>query len=269
MSPNPPQEGLHEHIESIAENAERDITASRRTQEHMRHVGGMLLIIYAIQLSLFAILAWLVHVYPVNPIDTTITHEFQENPATWLKLSMDAVSFGGYIFVIPCLVLLAALIFWFAGLRLEAVFVVALSLISFGLNTLLKILVARPRPSSHLVDVFQSTTGQSFPSGHVMAYMAFWGLLFSFGIILFRGTRWWRIALLIVSAFFVALIGPSRIYLGDHWASDVLGAYLIGGVLLGIALWIYIKLKEQGIMETERARTRSERSNAFRSFNRE
>ena len=269
MSPNPPQEGLHEHIESIAENAERDITASRRTQEHMRHIGGILLIIYAIQLSLFAILAWLVHVYPVNPIDTTITREFQENPATWLKLSMDAVSFGGYIFVIPCLVLIAALIFWFAGLRLEAVFVVALSLISFGLNTLLKILVARPRPSSHLVDVFQSTTGQSFPSGHVMAYMAFWGLLFSFGIILFRGTRWWRIALLVISAFFVAMIGPSRIYLGDHWASDVLGAYLIGGVLLGIALWIYIKLKERGIMETERARTLPERSNAFRSFNRE
>ena len=80
MSPNPPQEGLHEHIETIAENAERDITTSRRTQEHMRHVGGILLIFYAIQLSLFGILAWLVHVYPVNPIDTTITREFQENP---------------------------------------------------------------------------------------------------------------------------------------------------------------------------------------------
>ena len=59
MSPNPPQEGLHEHIETIAENAERDITTSRRTQDHLRHVGGILLIIYAIQLSLFGILAWL------------------------------------------------------------------------------------------------------------------------------------------------------------------------------------------------------------------
>jgi membrane-associated phospholipid phosphatase len=86
---------------------------------------------------------------------------------------MEVVSFGGLLYVIPILVLLAALIFWIAGLRLEAVFIVGLSVVSFGLNTLLKILVARPRPSIHLVDVFQASAGQSFPSGHVMAYMAF------------------------------------------------------------------------------------------------
>jgi membrane-associated phospholipid phosphatase len=268
MSQKPPQENLHEHVESITEDAKDEIAASRRTRAHTRHVGGILLIVYAIQLSLFAVLAWFVHLYPVNPIDITITREFQENPASWLQISMEVVSFSGSTLVLPCLVLLAAVIFWLAGLRLEAVFVVALSVVSLGLNTLLKILVARPRPNSHLVDVFQAATGHSFPSGHVMAYMAFWGLLFSFGIILFRGTRWWRIALIVVSALFVVLIGPSRIYLGDHWASDVLGSYLIGGVLLGIALWIYLKLKERGIMETEQARARSADSNVFRSFNR-
>ena len=269
MSTETPREDLHEHVATIAEGAKHDIATSRRSREHIRHVGGILLIIYAIQLALFALLAWLVHIYPVNPIDTTITREFQENPATWLKISMEIVSFGGILYVIPILVLLAALIFWFAGLRLEAVFIAGLTAVSFGLNTLLKILVARPRPSIHLVDVFQASTGQSFPSGHVMAYLAFWGLLFSFGIILFRGTHWWRIALLVVSAFFVVMIGPSRIYLGDHWASDVLGAYLIGGILLGITLWLYIKLKERGIMETKRARTRPMRDAAFRSFHRE
>ncbi len=269
MSTETPREELHEQVATIAESAKHEIATSRRSREHLRHVGGILLIIYAIQLALFGILAWLVRIYPVNPIDTMITREFQENPATWLKISMEAVSFGGILFVIPILVLLAAFIFWLAGLRLEAVFIVGLTVVSFGLNTLLKILVARPRPSIHLVDVFQASTGQSFPSGHVMAYLAFWGLLFSFGIILFRGTHWWRIALLVIAAFFVAMIGPSRIYLGDHWASDVLGAYLIGGVLLGIALWIYIKMKERGIMETDRARTRPMRYKAFRSFHRE
>ena len=65
-------------------------------------------------------------------------------------------------------------------------------------------------------------------------------------MILFTGWRWWRILLLVVSACYVVLVGPSRIYLGDHWASDVLGSYLIGGVLLGMALWIYLRLKREG-----------------------
>ena len=99
-----------------------------------------------------------------------------------------------------------------------------------------------------------------------MAYLAFWGLLFSFGIILFTGKRWWRILLLLVSAAFVVLVGPSRIYLGDHWASDVLGSYLIGGVLLGVTLWIYLRFKERGILETKGAREKTKRSKALRSF---
>jgi len=65
---------------------------------------------------------------------------------------------------------------------------------------------------------------------------------------LFTGKRWWRILLLVVSGLFVILVGPSRIYLGDHWASDVLGAYLIGSVLLGVTLWLYLRLKKLGVL---------------------
>ena len=43
------------------------------------------------------------------------------------------------------------------------------------------------------------------------------------GVMLFQGRHWWRTTLLVTSAAFVVLIGPSRIYLGDHWASDVIG----------------------------------------------
>ncbi len=86
-----------------------------------------------------------------------------------------------------------------------------------------------------------------------MAYIADWGLLFSFGVLLVKGKHWWRSALLTTSVAFVVLIGPSRVYLGDHWASDVLGAYLIGEALLGLAVAIYLPLKERGVLETAEA----------------
>jgi membrane-associated phospholipid phosphatase len=96
--------------------------------------------------------------------------------------------------------------------------------------------------------------------------IAYWGLLFTFGVILFEGRHWWRTTLLTTSAAFVVLIGPSRIYLGDHWASDVLGAYLIGGVLLGLAVGFYLPLKERGVLETPEARARMKKKKALRSF---
>jgi len=99
-----------------------------------------------------------------------------------------------------------------------------------------------------LVEIIQASGGNSFPSGHVMSYVAFFGLLFSFGLILFQGKYWWRIAVLIISVLLIVLVGPSRIYLGDHWASDVLGAYLLSGILLGVALWMYLYLRGRNVL---------------------
>src|SRR5438105_1984765 len=80
--------------------------------------------------------------------------------------------------------------------------------------------------------------------------------LFALCIILFRGKHWWRTALLIISALFFVLVGPSRIYLGDHWASDVLGAYLIGGIWLAMSLWLYLYLRGRGVLAPRGKRAR-------------
>lgn len=242
-------EHIQENVQIVVEEAKQEVAAARRPWYHAIRRGGILLGVDAVVLTLFGLLAVVVYLHPILPVDIAITREFQENHAPWLRYTMLAVSYLGTNFLLfAFLIALTAGIFWVVGLRLEALVVVSLSAVSAPLNGLIKLIVARPRPMAPVVEVIQIASGLSFPSGHVMSYIAFWGLLFSLGIILFQGKRWWSIALLIIPALFVVLVGPSRIYLGDHWASDVLGAYLIGGVLLGLALWIYLRLKKKGVL---------------------
>ncbi|HEV2579962.1 MAG TPA: phosphatase PAP2 family protein, partial [Ktedonobacteraceae bacterium] len=253
---NPLQEAaqpLKEAAQDLIVQARKEVETTRLPWYRVVRGARILLIVDIVLLALFSLLTWWVHLHPVLSLDVTITREFQENQSAWLKYFMMAVSFQGYnLWFNVSLIAIAAVVFWVVDLRLEAIVLVLLTCVSAVLNVVIKILVDRPRPSARLVDIIQGAGGPSFPSGHVMSYVAFWGLLFSFGIILFSGTRWWRITLMIVSGLIVALVGPSRIYLGDHWASDVLGAYLIGFALLIVTLWIFLLLKQRGVLAPRR-----------------
>ncbi len=253
-------EKVQGEAEEVVGEARREVIEAQSPWYQLVKWGRILIVVYVALFVLFGLLAWWVYFHPVIAIDVTITREFQENLSPWLQNFMIAVSYIGNTSLVALgLIILAVVLLWIVDLRLEAIMVAAVSAVSSILNWLIKFIVARPRPSSSLVDVIQHAGGKSFPSGHVMAYMAFWGLLFSFGIILFKGNHWWRTALLIISGLFVVLVGPSRIYLGDHWATDVLGAYLIGGLLLGVSLWIYLYLKRRSVLAP-----RSDRAKPFR-----
>jgi undecaprenyl-diphosphatase len=259
-------ENLQDQAPPGAEGAGQSARNASETRRRRRKAVGCLLQVYVLQLLLFGLLALFVHLHPILPLDVAITRSFQQNQAPWLRITMLAVSFPGSTPLLPALILLTIVVFWARGDRLEAVFTGGLSACSLLLDLLLKVQVSRPRPTSSLVKIIQRAMGYSFPSGHVMAYIAYFGLLFAFGVILFRGRHWWRTALLLISAAFVVLIGPSRVYLGDHWASDVLGAYLIGETLLGLAVGLYLPLKERGMLETQRARARMREKRFLRSF---
>jgi membrane-associated phospholipid phosphatase len=260
-------EQIKEGTEATVEEARQEVATARRPWYQSVRWGYILLTVYAILLALFALLAWWVSIHPVLAIDVAITREFQENQSPWLRDAMIAVSYIGNVAILSIgLVALAAVLLWIVDLRLEAIMVVVVSATSAMLNWLIKLIVARPRPSASMVEILQKAAGLSFPSGHVMSYVSFWGLLFSLSLILFKGNHWWRTALLIISALFVILVGPSRIYLGDHWASDVLGAYLFSGILLGIALWIYLYLKEKGVLAPRGKRAKYFREKYMRQW---
>lgn len=252
----PVEKRIQEGAQDVVQEAKQDVAAARLPWYRRVKRGYIFLGVYAVLLVLFALLATFVHFHPVLGFDVTITRAFQEDQTPWLSGLMTAVSYIGYQdWLSVGLALLAAVIFWLVDLRLEAITIAVVYAVSGLLNALIKIIVARPRPNASVVEVFQKAGGDSFPSGHVMSYVAFWGLLFTFGVILFDGRRWWRIALLVVSAFFVVMVGPSRIYLGAHWTSDVLGAYLIEAALLGFALLIYLQLDQRGVLASRKEHT--------------
>jgi membrane-associated phospholipid phosphatase len=140
---------------------------------------------------------------------------------------------------------------WKLRLRLEAVMTLSLPLTSLLAGTLMKRLVNRPRPSRMLVQVYKKKDTRSFPSGDVTSSVTFWGWLFALGMVLSKGKRPWQKALASLPALFVVLSGPARIYLGVHWASDVLGAYLFGGSWLGLSLRLYLALKKRKVLAAQ------------------
>ena len=88
------------------------------------------------------------------------------------------------------------------------------------------------------MNVISNLNSYSFPSGHVLYFTAFFGFLFYLAFTLLKQS-WGRTLLLVALVGMLALIGPSRIYEGQHWASDVLASYLLGSVWLTLIVYLY------------------------------
>jgi undecaprenyl-diphosphatase len=175
------------------------------------------------------------------PGDRSITHNLQKYKNPWLKRVMIGISEPGFPkFSVPLVAGIAG-IFWVLRFRLEAMFLV-LSTTSNLLNALIKRLIKRPRPTKELVAVARVINEPSFPSGHVMHYMNLFGMLTYFLATNWRSSRL-RNFLIALCVSLIALVGPSRIYLGAHWPSDVMVGYVYGGLWLGGLMTFYLRVK--------------------------
>lgn len=131
---------------------------------------------------------------------------------------------------VPVLVVVLLVIIAFApGRRPGWCCAVNLALVTL-LNVVLKALVRRPRPMGFRL---ASATGFSFPSGHSMVAMAFFGLIIWFVWRHVRDRRR-RVALTAALAFVILMIGVSRVYLGVHYASDVLAGFCVSCIWLAL-----------------------------------
>lgn len=189
-------------------------------------------------LVLFGVLSFFVSFAPYFPIDLYFTHKLQQSEPLTLTALMIAISWIGYLPQMPLIVLFISMFVFLLGLRREAIFTLCSGFISAGVAVVVKEVINRPRPSQELVSVLQRLTDSSFPSVHTMMYTTFFGFL-GYLAIIFVKQRLTRNVILSFLVLLIVLVGPSRIYLGAHWLSDVLGAYLLGSVLLLVSVFMY------------------------------
>ena len=149
---------------------------------------------------------------------------------TLVPIARFFTTLGDPTVLISASVVIAALL-WFAGHRHLPFAFVAITMLGRTLSEAQKYWIGRARPDleAHLVVVKTS----SFPSGHANSSMIFYLML---ALVLASGTKWRGIAVagaLIMSA----MVGLSRVMLGVHWPSDVIGGWAFG------LLWVLLTLK--------------------------
>lgn len=132
-------------------------------------------------------------------------------------------------------------VLYLLDLRIAAVLAVASSLLASLAGGLLRVLIGRPRPSPSLVHVATHISSFGFPSGHVIHYTTLFGFCFYVVLTTWRSSPLRNLTLAAL-ALLVILVGPSRVYLGAHWPSDVLGGYLFGAVWLVGTVELYLVL---------------------------
>jgi membrane-associated phospholipid phosphatase len=222
-------------IEKAAHQTARAESAAPQVRRYRVILFQGALIVIA---SAFAILTVLVKSTPSFALDLQISRAVQLDQSPLFAGVMYGISWPGFSpqsFVITGLIVLAIYLF---GFHWEAVMAVVAVGLSSVIDLGIKNLIDRPRPAANLVDVFAPISGFSFPSGHVMYYCCFFGFV---GFLLFSLLKpsVTRTLLLALVGLLVILIGLSRVYLGQHWPSDVLGAYLLGSLTLVAIILIY------------------------------
>ncbi|MFC5448597.1 phosphatase PAP2 family protein [Paenibacillus aestuarii] len=127
------------------------------------------------------------------------------------------------------------LLYYFLHHRIELIFFLIIIAGTGALNLMLKLIFQRERPSLHrLIEA----TGFSFPSGHSMEAFSLYA---SIAFLLWRhlATRPRRTAVILICIGMILMIGISRIYLGVHYPSDVIGAYFASGFWFALFVWLY------------------------------
>lgn len=208
-----------------------------RISNFIRHDERVILYLVIVLVVGFVGLTAAVLVVPAEVLDYEFSEEVQEDQSPLLDGLMHVVSWPGNGLAPGLIPAGVALLFFLYGARREAIFTL-LTLLSGAVIYGIKLLINRPRPSADLIRVIEDAQFQSFPSGHVTFYVTFFGFVI---YLMYRSAwiaEWFRWGVSVLCLMLIFSVPFSRMYLGAHWFTDVLGGFLVGLLcLIGLSWW--------------------------------
>ncbi len=186
----------------------------------------------------FSVLAFLASTTAYLPVDLAITRAVQLLRFAGFAPLMVAISWFGFLPQTAIGIAAVCILLYLLGLHWEAYYSLLVVAVEALINLFIKVVIHRPRPSPNLVHVLANLRSYSFPSGHVMLYTTYFGFLLFLAYALLRRS-WKRTLLMVIFGGLILLVGLSRVFEGEHWASDVLGGYLAGSLILAAAIYVY------------------------------
>lgn len=194
------------------------------------------LITASISFLLFCMIVVLVKGKKIQSFDLSIIHFIQGLETPLLTPIMKFFTFiGSFPIVMSIFVLVSFVLLYKVKSRRKLLLFSIVVLGTPMINALLKFSFHRVRPNLHrLIEI----GGYSFPSGHAMnAFTVYVILIYLLWNYAPRSIG--RLVLILTGAFFILMIGSSRIYLGVHYPSDVIAGYLASSCWVSIVIWLF------------------------------
>lgn len=211
------------------------------------------LVLFAIAIAAslaFVIVAAEVRTGAVDRLDVSIelaVHRLDSLPADLVMQT--ATRIGSNLILLPCVALVTGLAIRDHRRRIAIVLIID-TIAVIAAYSALKVMFSRERPE--LFDKVALPTGYSFPSGHSMSAMGIYGVIAA-GLIALRPRA--RRPVIAAAVLLIAAVGLSRIYLGVHWPSDVIGGFL-GGVppLIASVHLLHRRARDRSVADVIEAR---------------
>jgi membrane-associated phospholipid phosphatase len=202
---------------------------------------SIVLVLFVVALTAFVYITRRVFVLNKTKLDNAVFNYLKDHVSERNNDIMEFFTFlGTHQFLIPANLSLIAYFLFIKKHKWHSIKIPAIALSSLGLMFLLKGLFDRQRPS---VPLLFEAKGLSFPSGHALMSVTFYGLLI---YMIFKSVKnpvlkWTLISLLII---LIMIIGSSRVYLRVHYATDVIAGYCIGFLWLVFTVWMLNKIEK-------------------------